>query len=81
MGHHGVVKPNPSRRLEVSGEIFEITTRLDIPGQVDLIWVTGPNHGYGFSSRRSRGKHSDADLIWAIKGFLANINPETGYLD
>jgi hypothetical protein len=81
MGHHGGVKPNPSRRLEVSGEIFEITTRREIPGQVDLIWATGPNPGYGFSSRRSRGTHSDEELIWAIKGFLANINPETGYLD
>jgi hypothetical protein len=72
---------NPIRRLEVDGEVFEVTTRLDLPGQVDLSWITGPNGGYGFSSRRSSGVHSDAELRNQIRGFLANINPETGYLD
>ena len=78
---NGDVTPNPIRRLEVDGELFEVTTRLDIPGQVHLSWLTGPNAQYGFSSRRSSGVHTDDELRDQIRDFLANINPETGYLD
>jgi hypothetical protein len=71
---------NPTRRLELDDEVFEVTTRLDLPGQVDLVWLTGPNPGYGFSSRRSSGVASDDELCTMIREFLANIDGETGYL-
>jgi hypothetical protein len=75
------VTSNPTRRLEVDGEVFELTTRLDLPGQVDLAWLTGPNPGYGFSTRRSSGIASDEELSTQARDFLANINADTGYLD
>jgi hypothetical protein len=61
---------NAIRRLEVDGEVFEVTTRVDLPGQVDLAWITGPNAGYGFSSRRSSGVHSDdrSGSPWMVTG-------------
>ena len=72
---------DPVRRVEINDEVFEVTTRMDSPGQVDLVWLTGPNAGYGFSSRRSQGTFSDDELETQARDFLANINPETGYLD
>lgn len=77
----GDVTSNPVRRLNVGDDVFEVTTRLDIPGQVDLAWLTGPNPGYGFSSRRSQGTFSDDELEGMARDFLANINIKTGYLD
>jgi hypothetical protein len=75
------VQADPVRRLEVEGEVFEVTARLDLPGQVDLAWVTGPNPGYGFSARRSSGVFTDDELSAQARDFLASINPDTGYLD
>ena len=72
---------NPSRRLEIDGEVFEVTTRLELPGQVDVAWLSGPDPDYGFSSRRSSGLHADDELRDAIRDFLDNINPDTGHLD
>jgi hypothetical protein len=75
------VTGNPDQRLEIEGEVFEVTTRMDVPGQVDVAWLTGPNPGYGFSSRRSSGVFSEDELEVQARDFLADINPETGYLD
>jgi ABC-type phosphate/phosphonate transport system substrate-binding protein len=75
------VTANPIRRLEIDGEVFEVTTRPELPGQVDVAWLSGPNPDYGFSSRRSSGRHTDAELRDQIRDFLADINPETGYLE
>ena len=72
---------NPVRRLQVGDDVFDVTTEVDVPGQVHLAWLTGPNPGYGFSSRRSQGTHGDDELEAMARDFLANINPETGYLN
>jgi hypothetical protein len=79
--HNPGVTSEPTRRLEVDGEVFEVTADGKVPEQVHLDWVTGPNRGYGFSARRSSGVVSDDELEAMARDFLANINPETGYLD
>jgi hypothetical protein len=63
--------------LEVDGEVFEL--RADRYGGTDYCWLTGPNPGYGFSlsptPNVSLEKHREN-----IRGFLAQIDPTTGYL-
>jgi hypothetical protein len=67
------------RRLTVDGETFEVHRRR--PGQYDLDCVSGPNAGYGFVSASSDGGPiSDRWLVAQIKDFLAEIDPDTGYL-
>ncbi|WP_222194708.1 hypothetical protein [Modestobacter italicus] len=63
--------------LTVDGEDFVVTARA---GGHDFTWVSGPHRPhYGFSS--SRPQMTEAQMRAAITGFLAEINPETGYLD
>lgn len=67
--------------LTVEGETFRARPDPDQPGAWHLTWLNGPNDGYGFTTRRS-------DHVWAerpaleegIRSFLAEINPDTGYL-
>lgn len=63
--------------LEVDGEVFEL--RPDQYGGTDYSWLSGPNPGYGFSlsptPKVSLDKHREI-----IRGFLAEIDPTTGYL-
>jgi hypothetical protein len=41
-----------------------------------------PNPGYGFSSASSDGSAmSMGDFEEAIRGFLAQVDPETGYIE
>jgi hypothetical protein len=69
-------------RVEVDGQLFEILARPDRPGQYDVAWVSGPNPGYGFSSASSDGSAmSMGDFEEAIRGFLAQVDPETGYIE
>ena len=69
-------------RVEVDGELFVISIRPDRPGQYDFSWVSGPNPGYGFSSSTSEdGSLTDAQVRAAIRGFLAQIDPDTGYIE
>jgi len=71
-----------SVRIEVDGEAFEVVARGDRPGQDDYTWISGPNPGYGFSSASSDGRASTmADREAAIRNFLAQVDPETGYLE
>lgn len=71
--HEGVT----SFTLEVDGELFEL--RPDQYGGTDYSWLSGPNPGYGFSlsptPNVSLEKHREN-----IRGFLAQIDPTTGYL-
>jgi hypothetical protein len=44
--------------------------------------VSGPNPGYGFSAATSDGSRLDAlQLEDVIRNFLAQVDPETGYID
>ena len=69
-------------RLEVDGEAFDVTARRDHPGQYDYTWTSGPNPGYGFSSASSDGRAATtADHEEAIRNFLAQVDPDTGYIE
>ena len=69
-------------RVEVDGEVFDVVARRDRPGQYHYTWVSGPNPGYGFSSGSSDGRTmSDADIEASIRNFLAQVDPETGYIE
>jgi hypothetical protein len=69
-------------RLTVDGETFDVTYDPEQPGTYHYAWLSGPNPGYGFSSRRS--DHTDRETVAeheaAIRDFLVNIDPATGYL-
>jgi hypothetical protein len=72
---------NPPTRIEVDGEVFAVVARGDRPGQYDYAWTSGPNAGYGFSSASSDGRLSTtADHEEAIRNFLSQVDPETGYI-
>jgi hypothetical protein len=72
----------PATRVEVDGELFDVVAHRDRPGQYHFAWVSGPNSGYGFSSGTSDGREmSDADIVASIRNFLAQVDPETGYLE
>lgn len=63
--------------LDVDGEIFAF--RPDDYGGTGYTWLSGPNPGYGFGEsptpNRSEEEHREA-----IRDFLAEIDPDTGYL-
>ena len=64
------------RTLEVDGEVFEL--RSDGRGGTHYDWVSGPNRDYGFTASPSPA--STKDDIEQIRGFLAIIDPATGYI-
>lgn len=67
-----------SFRTVVDGETFEVSTG---EGTHSLTWVSGPNPGYGFTTVRSDGAElTPEQLEAAIRDFLSNIDPATGYL-
>jgi hypothetical protein len=69
-------------RVEVDGEVFDVAVRRDAPGQYHYTWVSGPNPGYGFSTGNSDGgAMSDADIVAAIRNFLAQVDAETGHIE
>lgn len=64
------------RRLEVDGEEFVV--RRGVEGGTHYHWVSGPNSNYGFSSSYA-GDGID-EHVHAIRGFLAMVDPATGYI-
>lgn len=66
--------------LEVDGERFQVVERE--PGVYDVEWSTGPNPGYGFSLGSSTRTPVPAQVLEdAIRGFLRDVDPATGYLE
>lgn len=65
--------------ITVDGESFHLRTR-DIDGSHHYDWVTGPNAGYGFSTSGNAEHLQHARHAEAIRGFLASVDPATGYL-
>jgi hypothetical protein len=63
----------------VDGETFAVRRRDD-DGSNHYDWVSGPNNGYGFSVGGSSEPISHERHVAAIRGFLAEIDPATGYL-
>lgn len=67
--------------ITVDGQGFLMRVRTEEPGVHDFEWLTGPR-GYGFTVARSdRSTMSPREAEEAIRNFLAQINPATGYID
>jgi hypothetical protein len=66
--------------LVVDGERFVVTRRADSPGTYDFDWISHPA-SYGFTIGTNFEWRPDrAELTQQIRDFLAEIEPETGYL-
>lgn len=80
----GQAPPAPAgldpEELVVAGEHFVVTRRADSPGTYDFAWTSHPT-SYGLSATGATDwKPSRDELVEEIHGFLAGIDPETGYL-
>jgi hypothetical protein len=74
-------RPDHSEVMTVDGHDFRVSTRAGEPGTYDFDWLTGP-HEYGFGISRSGGAPmTRPEAERAIRDFLGQIDPETGYLD
>jgi hypothetical protein len=69
------------QQLTVNGEVFEVRYDPDQPGAYHFAWVTGPNPGYGFTSRFSHTRQPPQLLIESIIGFLDQVDSQTGYIE
>ena len=68
--------------MVVDGEHFDVTERVGEPGVYDLRWVSGPNEDYGFASAKyGADGQTDAELEAAIRNFLSQVDPSTGYIE
>lgn len=67
-------------RLTVDSQTWEV---VEHSGLYTFTWLSGPDPGYGFSTRLSDPETtlSLLQIETAIRNFLSNINPETGHLD
>lgn len=81
--------------LSVDGEVFVVSERQGDSRTYDYDWASGPNAGYGFSRTAHLAFFSVSDRAdtpsgfspatldehrAAIRDFLAQIDPDTGYL-
>ena len=68
--------------MVVDGEQFNVSERAGEPGVYDFRWTSGPNKGYSFSSGGHGGcAMTDAGLEDAIRNFLSQLDPTTGYIE
>jgi hypothetical protein len=69
-------------RVVVDGQRFDVAVRGGRPGQYDVTWLSGPNPGYGFSFRTSDDlPMTQTQLEEALRNFLGQVDPETGYVE
>lgn len=65
-------------RFVVGDESFDVVRD---GSTIHLTWVSGPNPSYGFSVGGSGAiALTDGELRSAIRAFLSEIDPRTGYL-
>ncbi|MFV2116153.1 hypothetical protein ACFHW0_27980 [Micromonospora sp. LOL_025] len=65
--------------VTVDGQDFRVRER-EKPGEYDFDWLNGP-HDYGFGISRAAGAAMTVpEMKEAIRDFLAEIDPATGYL-
>jgi hypothetical protein len=66
--------------ITVDGQDFRIRVRADDPHTYDFDWLNGP-HEYGFGMSRPAGPAmSRPEMENAVRDFLSQIDPATGYL-
>ncbi|MEH1099173.1 hypothetical protein [Micromonospora sp. CPCC 205561] len=66
--------------LTVDGQQFRVRQRAERPGEYDFDWLSGP-HDYGFGISGAAGSAmTEPEMEEAIRDFLAEIDPATGYL-
>lgn len=71
--------PDPVE-LVVDGETFVVTRRVESPGTYDFAWTSHPE-SYGFTiGANVAWKPDQNELREAIRSFLAQVDPDTGYL-
>jgi hypothetical protein len=63
--------------LEVDGQVFAV--RRGSGDSTHYDWLSGPNAGYGFTSSGPPDRPLDEHRE-AIRSFLAQVDPATGYL-
>lgn len=69
-------------RMTVDGEVFDVRERPDAPGTYDFAWETAPVPPYGFSiGSNDRSRMRDDQLRTSIRDFLAQVDPETGFIE
>ncbi|WP_329105762.1 hypothetical protein OG792_33520 [Micromonospora sp. NBC_01699] len=66
--------------LTVDGQDFRVGERAGEPGAYDFDWLNGP-HDYGFGiSRSASPPMSLPEMEEAIRNFIGQVDPATGYL-
>ncbi|WP_328875965.1 hypothetical protein OHT76_41065 [Streptomyces sp. NBC_00287] len=69
-------------RITVDGEEFEVVQPYDSLGTYHLSWVTGPDPQYGFGFRiHPPAPVGRAELEEAVRDFLSQVDPTTGYIE
>lgn len=70
-----------SQRLEVDGEMFDVTPHETAPNQFHITWVSGRNAGYGFTASSGDDPRPTQEwLVDSVRFFLAQIDPATGFM-
>lgn len=74
---------NATHVVHVDGELFDVTVIGE--SKFKYYWVSGPNPGYGFTCFLV-GSIDDFEIQEkhhreAIRGFLKDVDPRTGYLE
>ncbi|MET8452168.1 hypothetical protein [Streptomyces sp. NPDC005209] len=68
--------------MTVDGQEFEVVQPQDSPGTYHFTWLTGPDPQYGFGFRTNPPAQADtARLEEAVRGFLSQVDPVTGYIE
>ena len=67
--------------ITVDEEHFAVDYDAEQPGAYHFSWLSGRDPQYGFSTRIStHERRPQQELVNSIRGFLAEIDPATGYL-
>jgi hypothetical protein len=67
--------------MTVDGQDFLMRARTGEPGVYDFDWLTGPP-GYGFTAAGyGRSAMGPREAEEAIRNFLAQVDPATGYIE
>lgn len=70
-----------TQRFEVDGETFDVAPHASLPDRYQFTWVSDQHPGYGFTAHTSDDRPMTQErIVSQIRLFLAQIDPETGYM-